>query len=75
MTDKIRYVPEMWTPKIDSHLTNLHIKKPRTTVNYRIGSRKRAISQSHIPKVADKKIAFNKGRLHFMIKFVSHIDF
>jgi hypothetical protein len=28
-----RYMREIGTPKIDSHITNLHIKRPRMTVN------------------------------------------
>jgi len=32
---------EIGTPKIGSHITNLHIKRPRITVNKRIGSRKK----------------------------------
>jgi len=32
---------EIGTPKIGSHITNLHIKRPRITINLRIGSRKR----------------------------------
>jgi len=32
---------EIGTPKIGSHITNLHIKRPRITVNLRIGCRKR----------------------------------
>ncbi len=45
------------TPKIGSHITNSHIKRPSVTVNQRIGSREEAISGSHIPKIADKKTA------------------
>jgi len=33
---------ETGTQKIGSHITNLHIKRPRVTVNQRIGSRKEA---------------------------------
>ena len=54
---------EIGTQKIGSHIMNLHIKRPRITVNLRIGSRKMAISQSHIRKIADKKVAYNEGRL------------
>jgi hypothetical protein len=54
--------------KIGSHITNLHIKRPRVTVNQRIGSRKEAISGSHIYiyicKIADKKTAYNEGCLY-----------
>jgi len=39
---------EIGTQKIGSHIMNLHIKRPRITVNLRIGSRKMVISQSHI---------------------------
>jgi len=31
---------EIGTQKIGSHITNSHIKRPRVTVNQRIGSRK-----------------------------------
>jgi len=46
------------TPKIDSHIMNSRIKRPRMTDNYRIGSRKKVISGSHIRKIADKKTAY-----------------
>jgi len=55
---------EIGTPKIGSHIMNSHIKRPRMTVNKRIGSRKKAISGSHIRKIADKKTAYNEGRLY-----------
>jgi len=55
---------EIGTPKIGSHITNLHIKRPRITVNQRIGYRKEAISGSHIREIADKKTAYNKGCLY-----------
>jgi len=42
---------------------NSHIKRPRITVNERIGSRKKPISQLHICKITDKKTAYNEGRL------------
>jgi len=35
---------EIGTPKIGSNITNSYIKRPRITVNQRIGSRKEAIS-------------------------------
>jgi len=37
-----RYMWEIETPKIGSHIMNSHIKRPRITVNYSIGSRKKA---------------------------------
>ncbi len=40
-TDGPRYMREIGTPKIGSNITNLHIKRPRITVNLRIGSRKK----------------------------------
>jgi len=46
---------EIGTPKIDSNITNSHIKRPRIIVNKRIGSRKKVISGSHIREIADKK--------------------
>jgi len=60
-----RYMREIGTPKIGLHVINLHIKRPRITVNLRIGARKRAISQSHICKIAGKKAAYNEGHLYF----------
>jgi len=33
-----RYMREIGTQKIGSHITNSHIKRPRVTVNHRIGS-------------------------------------
>jgi len=53
---------EIGTPKIGSNIMNLHIKRPRITINYRIGSRKKAIFPSHICEIAEKKTAYNKGR-------------
>jgi len=38
------YIREIGTPKMGSNIKNLHIKRPRITVNQRIGSRKEAIS-------------------------------
>ncbi len=58
------YDREIGTPKIGSHITNFCIKRPTITVNLRIGSRKMAISQSHIRKNANKKAAYNEGRLY-----------
>ncbi len=54
---------EIGTPKIGSHIMNSHIKRPRITVNERIGSRKKVIFGSHIRQIADKKTAFNEGHL------------
>jgi hypothetical protein len=54
---------EIGTPKVGSNITNLHIKRPRITVNQRIVSRKGAISGLHICKIADKKTAYNEGCL------------
>jgi len=50
---------EIGTPKKGSNIRNSHIKRPRITVNQRIGSRKEAISGSHIREIADKKTAYN----------------
>jgi len=55
---------EMGTPKIGSHIMKSIIKRPRITINYRIGSRKKAIFQSYICEIADKKIAYNEGHLN-----------
>jgi hypothetical protein len=43
---------------------NSHIKRPRITVNQRIGSRKEAISGSHVCEITDKKTAYKEGRLY-----------
>ena len=48
---------------------NSHMKKPRMTVNYRIGSRKVANSQSHIREIGDKRTAYNEGRLYLFFLF------
>ncbi len=55
---------EIGTPKIGSHIMNSHIKRPRITVNLRIGSRKKAISGLHIREIADKKTTYNEGCLY-----------
>jgi hypothetical protein len=60
---------EIGTPKIGSHIMNSHIQRPRITINWRIGSRKKDIFQSHICKIADKKTAYNEGRLYIERKF------
>ncbi len=52
------------TPKIGSNIMNSHIKRPRMTDNLRIRSRKNVISGSHIWEIADKKTAYNEGRLY-----------
>ncbi len=54
---------EIGIPKTGSNITNLHIKRPRITVNKRIGSRKKTIPGLHICEIADKKIAYNEGCL------------
>ncbi len=59
-----RYMLEIGTPQICSHIMNLHIKRPTITVNKRIGSRKKAIFQLHIREFADKNTAYNEGRLY-----------
>jgi len=60
---------EIGTQKIGSNITNPHIKRPRVTVNQRIGSRKEAISGSHIREIADKKTAYNEGCLYFTLLY------
>ena len=57
---------EIRTQKIRLHITNLHIKRPIITVNLRIGSRKMAISKSHMHEIADKKVAYNEGLLYLI---------
>ena len=58
---------EIGTEKMCSHITNSHIKIPSITGNSRIGSRKMANSQSHICEIADKKTAYNEGRLYIVL--------
>ncbi len=41
-----------------------HIKRPRMTANWRIGSRKKDDSQSQIREIADKKTAYNEVCLY-----------
>ncbi len=60
-----RHIREIGTQKVGSQIMNSHIKRPRITLNLRIGSRKTAISQSHVCKIADKKVTYNEGRLYF----------
>jgi len=55
---------EIGTPKIGSHIMNLLIKRPKISVNKRIGSRKMAIFELHICKIADKKTTYNEGPLY-----------
>jgi len=55
---------EIGTQKIGSNIINSHIKRPRVTVNQRIGSRKEVISGSYIRKIADEKTAYNEGCLY-----------
>jgi len=43
------------------------------TVNKRIGSRKKGISGLHIRKIADKKTAYNEGRLYWKITMRTRI--
>jgi hypothetical protein len=53
------YMRDIGTPKTGLHITNSYIKRPRITVNQRIGSRKEAISGSHVQETAD-----NEGHLY-----------
>ncbi len=64
------YMREIGAPKIGSHITNSHIKRPIVTVNQRIGSRKRAISGSHIRKIADINRAACIDKKYFLIRFL-----
>ncbi len=61
---------EIGIPKIGSDITDFHIKIKRITVILRIGSRKKAISQSHKCKIEDKKVAYIVGRLYIVTKIV-----
>jgi len=65
-------VREIRTQKIGSHIMNSHIKRPRVTVNQRIGSRKEAISGSHVCEIADKKTAYNEGCLYFHFRCIRY---
>jgi hypothetical protein len=62
-----RYMREIGTQKIGSHIINSHIKRPRITVNLRIDSRIMDISQSHINEIADKKVAYNEVCLYLQL--------
>ncbi len=55
---------EIGTAKMCLHIMNLHIKRPTITINKRIGSRKKDIFELHIFEFADKKTAYNEGRLY-----------
>ncbi len=68
-----RYIREIGTQKIGSHITNSHIKRPRVTVNHRIGSRKEVISGLHICEIADKKTAYNEGCLDSKCSFILNL--
>ncbi len=46
---------------------NLHIKRPKITVNQRIGSRKEVISGLYIWEISDNKTAYNEGCLYIII--------
>ena len=48
-----RHIRGIGTPKFGFHIRNLQIKRPRITINLRIGSRKMSSSQSHICKIVD----------------------
>jgi len=60
---------ELGTPKIGSHITNLHIKRPRITVNKRIGSKKKTFLDHIYAKSQVRKTAYNEGclYLHFVV--------
>ncbi len=58
---------EIRTQKIGSNIANSHIKRPRVTVNQRIGSRKEAISGLHMREIADKKTTYNEGCLYLLL--------
>ena len=55
------------TSKIWLHITNLQIRRPRMTkLVHRF--HKKAISQSHICKIAGKKTTYNECRLYLMFQ-------
>jgi hypothetical protein len=54
----------MGTPKIGSHIMNLHIKKTKDDCKLEDRFQKKAISGLHICEIADKKTAYNEGRLY-----------
>jgi hypothetical protein len=55
-----RYMRQIGTKKFGLQIKNLHIKRPRITVNRGIRSRKMANLQAQIREFADKKTAYNK---------------
>jgi hypothetical protein len=59
-----RYMREIGTPKIGSHIMNLHLKKTKDYHKLEDRFQKKAIFQLHICKIADKKTAYNEGRLY-----------
>jgi len=62
-----RYLREIGTPKIGMHITNLHIKRPRITINFRVGSRKMAISQLHVSKMQIKRLHITRATFIFFV--------
>jgi len=59
-----RYICEsqIENPKICSHIMNSHVKGPNRKLEERF--QKKAIFQLHIREIADKKTAYNEGRLY-----------
>jgi hypothetical protein len=66
-----RYLQDIGTKKLGSHIMNSHIKRPRIPLKYvdnyplSIGSLIKANFQSHIREIAFKKPAYNEVRLKF----------
>ncbi len=59
-----RYMRKIGTAKIGLHIRNSHIKRPTITAKIEDRFLKKAIFQSHIREIADKKTAYNEGRLY-----------
>ncbi len=57
---------EIGTPKMGLHEVNLYIKKTKDCCKIEDMFQKKAIFQSHIHKIADKKTTYNKGRLYLL---------
>jgi len=54
---------------------NSRIKRPKITINLRIGSRKKTIFHTHISEMEDKKTAYNEGRVYSFFQYVTKIGY
>ncbi len=63
-----RYMRQIGTVEYDLHITSSNIKRPRMTINQRMGSINKDHSQSLIHKFADKKTAYNGVEVYFFFQ-------